>query len=430
MIGWYLALQQRTRMIDGPAAERQQIFNFGSETRLAFLNGGLIHDLRGHLITISRQKSLGRYREFRDGPLEGNSEVRLLQQHYSRFVQLRPEFQPVINLFRLRSPSGLLRAGSKIFGDLAGLPGGGLLQLLQLDQHQQIKDSLENGNYALALSGALDELGHFFEDPLTNSGALGNALRNGTGGTDLSSDVTALYLVLKDRSRLESNRLDTFRSLLTVQGKDPAQLAWWNNTLRALRQGPQQQAAFKAWLAKNGLDSPTRLRQLAAANPTISGSLLRGASIVDPNEGIWNLSGIPGINPDFIAALERCSQPDALSGTSAGYQIAMTCDKYSDGSYIPAFGSSRLTGAGRGAQKGPSGSIAGNWNILPGSYYTGTVYDPAMLQQRRKPNAGSESIRRIGPAQFQYYAQVGQKSYPVDLAGSDRHVFKNAAVRG
>ncbi len=149
-------------------------------------------------------------------------------------------------------------------------------------------------------------------------------------------------------------------------------------------------------------------------------------------------------NPDFEPALQRCRAAEAAwtaRPSNARYLAVMTCNKYPDGSYIPAVickditnpqrsrtsslspqNSSITKNAGlRGtARSKGSVSIAGDWAMLPGSYFTEQVTDVANLEQTRQANAGSVSMKQIGPGQFKYFAG-GTNGWDgmVTLTGSD-----------
>lgn len=90
--------------------------------------------------------------------------------------------------------------------------------------------------------------------------------------------------------------------------------------------------------------------------------VVEGLTIVSPEQGIYGLEKISGINPDFIESLLRCQKadqtffqlrrdyrapPEGSSDNPAARRVhaalddVFACNKYKDGSYIPAFGASR-----------------------------------------------------------------------------------------
>ncbi|HKC63541.1 MAG TPA: hypothetical protein VKB86_07880, partial [Pyrinomonadaceae bacterium] len=73
-------------------------------------------------------------------------------------------------------------------------------------------------------------------------------------------------------------------------------------------------------------------------------NVARGMTIIDPDQAIWDLAKIPGMNPDFISALLRCKAADAAwleHPNNENHLAQMTCNKYSDGSYILPFSQPR-----------------------------------------------------------------------------------------
>lgn len=117
----------------------------------------------------------------------------------------------------------------------------------------------------------------------------------------------------------------------------------------------QTAAAFWGKLQKNFQDTSAKslvgkdpgevLKQAASISPQAAAVVGRRVAIRDPQQSIFDLQSLPGINPDFIAALQRCEQADAQAASFGEsdqyYYNQMTCDKYPDGSYIPAFGPGR-----------------------------------------------------------------------------------------
>jgi hypothetical protein len=107
------------------------------------------------------------------------------------------------------------------------------------------------------------------------------------------------------------------------------------------------------------------------------------------NQSISDIANISGINPDFIAALQRCAQAEAqysaLPSDSNFYNV-MTCDKNSDGSYISAFGAQSNTPATVGsAQRGSF------WNSL------GSVFQTLNeLNTARKSSGGTQQSQPAG----------------------------------
>jgi hypothetical protein len=192
-----------------------------------------------------------------------------------------------------------------------------------------IKDSYEFGNavgsgeYAKAIEKAGDILASYW----------GKADPAGVGGiVDASAKLINQAFKMREtqnlidqQAQLASLRQQLQNTLYRLEGKDPKDpdQSWWMDVLQSDK---QLHDSFQKWLRQNGITE----------NQLDPQPGLNGATIVEPDAQPYDLQKIPGINPDFIEALQRCSQATNVA-TTAGYIAAMTCNKYPDGSYIPAF---------------------------------------------------------------------------------------------
>ena len=222
---------------------------------------------------------------------------------------------------------------------------------------------------------------------------------------------------------------------------------------KLLGQIKAQEDAQYQWLLQQYKDRPQviqlAVKTAAARNSRTASQVVHGMQAAGANSDVFNLSNIPGINPAAIAAMNRCNQialtmvqrqsdltaildtcpkpakpgdnpppcPEyeaAAASNNAINRSSMTCNKDSSGQYIPFFSRSR-----------ESGTIAGSWGMLPGSYYT-PVWNwgrsESEAQQIGRPNAGYlETIERIGPGHFREKVRVTapESFYPIDLYGSD-----------
>ncbi len=73
---------------------------------------------------------------------------------------------------------------------------------------------------------------------------------------------------------------------------------------------------------------------------TSSSAIVEGMGIVNPVGDIWKLAEVPGINPEFLQALEcgkRAMKDFHATGSKAAVIQACNCRKNADGSYILAF---------------------------------------------------------------------------------------------
>jgi len=192
-----------------------------------------------------------------------------------------------------------------------------------------IKDSYEFGNavgsgdYSKAIEKAGDIVASYWGkvDPAGVGGIVGASAKLINQGFKMREAQN----LIDQQAQLASLRQQLQNSLYRLEGQDPKDLgqSWWKDVLQ---NDKQLQDSFQKWLQKNAI-TENQLGPRAALN---------GATIVEPDAQVYDLQKIPGINPDFIEALQRCSQATNVA-TTAGYIAAMTCNKYPDGSYIPAF---------------------------------------------------------------------------------------------
>lgn len=210
-------------------------------------------------------------------------------------------------------------------------------------------DDFKNGDLGLKVSDALKEL----LDLLGSNPALVEI--------GIASNVTDLGIKASQWRALQVENdelLKVVAKLTAAQNhllaRDPATRARIEAAARKASQGAAERQRTQAELLRQYYKDKPRaiqlaVRQAAARGPGHAFQVAQGISIVDPDHSVGDLAGMPGINPDFIEALKRCNQTVATAWTRQGYQDAMTCNKYSDGSYINIFGPSR-----RGLQPRPS----------------------------------------------------------------------------
>jgi hypothetical protein len=77
---------------------------------------------------------------------------------------------------------------------------------------------------------------------------------------------------------------------------------------------------------------------------TAAAAVVEAMGIVNPEEDIWRLADIKGINPDFIQALgcdNRAMKDFLATGSQVAFIQACNCRKYANGSYILALAENR-----------------------------------------------------------------------------------------
>jgi len=207
----------------------------------------------------------------------------------------------------------------------------------------EIGKSLNDRNRALAMAQITELLMSTFGDLLPAS-PYSLMLKGGIEAVDLAAIAYEAWTLTRERAELLKVHGEVEKALNKLRAPE------WQDILRRLRGNPAaEQAAFERWLTQLGIRKSDVLekaiRDSNESDPRAGMEVARGAVIVDPQQAIGDLRNVSGINPDFIAALERCSKYPPYLGMSREYfAAAMACNKYSDGSYIPAFGPSQGIG--------------------------------------------------------------------------------------
>ncbi len=167
------------------------------------------------------------------------------------------------------------------------------------------------------------------------------------GGKELIDFAATLYeaqAILRQQANLVETRIKLENQLSRLRGEDPETRAEWQSILQSLHGNPAaEHEAFLKWLAASGQSKKEilakALSNAANAGPTTAHQFALG-TIVDPSQVGDDLTDIPNINPDFIAATQ-CDRSVATNAMSDPRWLKFTCSKYPDGTYIPAFGPCR-----------------------------------------------------------------------------------------
>jgi hypothetical protein len=234
----------------------------------------------------------------------------------------------------------------------------------ELNKALQERDWTGLSQSAKALSLVLEEALSKSKDPRKK--ALGIALKGSRKGTEYGIKVVGMLAARKRVEQLRQIRDSLEKQLAKLQNKNVEVIrAEWERIFQNLYREPiGDLRSFLNELAQEGVDLDEIAKGVMQDAVSISTTTLfqatKGLTLVDQHQDIWDLRKIPGINPDFIAALERCrkveftywdevsiySQTGSPSAALRARQAAddiMTCNKYSDGSYIHAFGPRRGT---------------------------------------------------------------------------------------
>ncbi len=247
------------------------------------------------------------------------------------------------------------------------------------------------------------------------------------------------YLLLKPiqllaltvyHNKLVQSRLNIEKAYNTVQYRqNQTDFEKW---LRNLRGDPEEARLAVRELMKQIQTDPQHIAgaiisESSSVSAVAAHNVGRGMTIIDPDQAIWDLGKIPGINSDFIAALERCKNAEAAWSRHPrmeNYVAAMTCNKYPDGSYIlpnsPSRGlRSSATGEVGSARK--SRRVASNTEGMPLS-----SGQPTVSSSDSDKMAGSVSARKPSDITFRS-TEPGDMwhEYTYDPSKSNSRVFES-----
>jgi hypothetical protein len=242
--------------------------------------------------------------------------------------------------------------------------------------------SLRDGHYLQALGQGAKSIGQLWA-LLAATPAMGFSL----AVEDVLYKSVETATILTQQAHLVDVRQKLEQQLFRLEGKDPQSIAEWDRVFQNLFGDPGAyhqaflQATAKLQADKQELANKA-LRDAASRSDASAFQVAQGLTIIDPDTHLWDLDNWPGINPDFIDALNRCNQavrqmngglqdlsalppcpPDKVCPLNeaagqrikAGVYLGHVCNHYGDGSYIPAFGPSK----GGGPNAIPANSAGG-----------------------------------------------------------------------
>jgi hypothetical protein len=165
--------------------------------------------------------------------------------------------------------------------------------------------------------------------------------------SDLSPEVVQLVFLARTMTELELRYSELQFQLMTNPGaKQPA---LWRKLREALQNDDRSYLEkWNALLAKAGV-SPYQfaakvISDTQKTSETAATAVVEGMGIVNPEGDIWRLAEIPGINPDFVRALEcdrRAMKDFFATASNTALVQACSCRKYADGSSVLAFAAKR-----------------------------------------------------------------------------------------
>jgi len=128
---------------------------------------------------------------------------------------------------------------------------------------------------------------------------------------------------------------------------DAEQAELWHRLREALRHDDQLLLGkLIAFLSSAG-ESPHQfavrvLSQAQKTSPSAAATIVESMAILSPAGDVWKLADVPGINPDFLSALE-CEKRvmNSVPGSREAFLQAFNCRTSPDGSSVQAFTGSR-----------------------------------------------------------------------------------------
>jgi len=123
----------------------------------------------------------------------------------------------------------------------------------------------------------------------------------------------------------------------------------WHRLRDALRHDDQLLLGKLSALLSSAGESPNQfavrvLFQAQKTSPSAAASIVESMTILSPARDVWKLADVPGINPDFLSALEcekRVMNSAPVPRSRAAFLQAFNCRTSADGSSVQAFTGSR-----------------------------------------------------------------------------------------
>ncbi|HEU0007248.1 MAG TPA: hypothetical protein VFS12_14790, partial [Terriglobia bacterium] len=123
----------------------------------------------------------------------------------------------------------------------------------------------------------------------------------------------------------------------------------WHRLWEALRHDDQLLLGKLTALLSSAGDSPYQfavrvLSQAQKTSPSAAATIVQSMTILSPARDVWKLADVPGINPDFLSALEcekRVMNGAPKADSSGAFLEAFSCRTSPDGSSVQAFAGPR-----------------------------------------------------------------------------------------
>src|SRR5579864_6277021 len=213
--------------------------------------------------------------------------------------------------------------------------------------------SAETRDYVTAVGKAAESLANIWS--LVNPQmALGKAL------IGVGADVFEAQGVLRRQAKLIEIRRQLEGQLFRLKGKDPENRADWENILSALQtDSAAERSAFEIWLRNNGFSKHDMVNAMLQSATTASSALVALGDLEPDRNEICDLLNMPGINPEFVRALNK-----ERNYLEQGNLLAASAATFSDfHTHITPFGPPTGTELVYGTSSGQA--------FLPSQYVTG-----------------------------------------------------------
>ena len=203
---------------------------------------------------------------------------------------------------------------------------------------------------------------------------------------DESPEGVQLVFLARMMTELELRYSQLQLRLMT--SPDVKQQELWRRLGEALRNDDRTYLAkLNALLANTGVSSPQFavkvMTSLHKTNQSAATFVVEGMEVISSGEDVWKLAEIPGINPDFIRALqceEKAMKDFVGPAANAALVTASGCRKYADGSDILAFAEKR-------SEQAKSSSLVGKAQLTLGGLPldAGSIHLPKEDSTRQPP---------------------------------------------
>jgi hypothetical protein len=199
---------------------------------------------------------------------------------------------------------------------------------------------------------------------------------------------TQALMLVRQHEEVLAQRWELFSKLLQEGARDPATLHFWerwkSGREAAIEANRRFQAVWPRGSSGFGRWSTLHLRRRGRIQ------VGQGLLIVDPDEDIWQLSHLPGINPEFVRALVR--QRALLR--QGNLEAASAANKNANG-YIHAFGGNRTRQLSEGSNVSGRSYEAGQFGSSEPQAETLAELERALERTQQQVDQAADELERV-----------------------------------